>query len=134
MRCKLIQYESITNTWRNKWPSQMNFTQLHLNLSYLTITRKIDLQSKLTRQLVGSSKLYDEGKDHERYPMIKFIGKRSREKMPAVKLSPIPEPVKSVNLKPSSAVEFTTLKGGAMFGRPKLSAAEMEAIESGGAY
>ena len=34
---------------------------------------------------------------------------------------------------PGSGVDFRTLKGGAMFGRPPISLKEMEEIESGGA-
>lgn len=79
---------------------------------------------------------------NKRQPRIKFIGKRSREKVqhattpvattatPATK-SVAAKPVK--NHHPSSK-DFFEVKDKAWHGRPKLSAAEILAIESGGAY
>lgn len=75
--------------------------------------------------------------DHHRTPLIKFIGKRSlaaaaKHAVPAAALAAasnsLGKPVKE-----GSGVEFDSLPGGAWFGRPQLSAAEIEAIESGGA-
>lgn len=88
--------------------------------------------------------------DHSRHPLIKFLGKRSKTQIarPTVPASSptsalsqptqapakTPKPVAATVKKPSGkAVDFATLKGGAQFGRPKLTSKEMEAIESGGA-
>ena len=86
---------------------------------------------------------------HGRIPSIKFLGKRSLIKTikgtpPAILASPqaekttaavqksIPsQPVKV--LKEGTGVDFSTLKGGAMFGRAVMSQREMDAIENGGA-
>ena len=71
-----------------------------------------------------------------RIPSIKFLGKRS--KLPAA-VAPVhlgsKEPsLQTVSAKvASTAVPYSSLKGGAWFGRPALSPAEMAAIESGGA-
>lgn len=91
---------------------------------------------------------HTEAKSHGRIPLIKFIGKRSLVKYvtpaaPAVaeviaiapivqKFVPIPAP-SAKSIKEGTGVDFSTLKGGAMFGRPALSQREMDAIESGGA-
>ena len=81
-----------------------------------------------------------------RTPLIKFLGKRSllkngghaaaapaptSSKTPAPKVlqAPASKPVKQGN-----GVDFATLEGGAWYGRPRISEAEMNAIESGGAY
>eukprot|EP01035_Chromulina_nebulosa_P017038 gene17038-22546_t len=62
--------------------------------------------------------------NHSRIPRIKFIEKLT------VKSSTINKTqVKEV--KEGKGVDFMTLKGGAQYGRPKLSAKEIEAIESG---
>jgi hypothetical protein len=74
--------------------------------------------------------------------MIKFLGKRSHLKVPlqpkAVPFVPIsPATVSSPpkqRLREGSGVDFMTLKGGAWYGRPRLSQKEMDAIESGGAF
>ena len=84
---------------------------------------------------------------HSRTPLIKFLGKRSllpkgshspssstvssSSKTPAVKVTaaPVSKPVKE-----GTGVDFATLKGGAWYGRPRISDAEMQAIESGGAF
>jgi len=75
--------------------------------------------------------------DHHRTPLIQFIGKRSlaaaaKHAVPAAALAAasnsLGKPVKE-----GLGVEFDSLPGGAWFGRPQLSAAEIEAIESGGA-
>lgn len=79
----------------------------------------------------------------KRVPLIKFLGKRSLLKnshsttsatSPVTNKVPTSVPLTTAS-KPHSpnAVDFTTLKDGAWFGRPKLSAVEMDAIESGGA-
>jgi hypothetical protein len=71
-----------------------------------------------------------------RVPSIKFLGKRPKLPISAVK--PVP-PVKIAAATPvkitkiGNGVDFATLKGKAWFGRPMLSDAEMEAITSGGA-
>lgn len=92
------------------------------------------------------------GSSSHRKPLIKFVGKRSLLKSHAssssssslstshstassftpVAASPVdawPQPKK-----PQTGVHFTTLKDTAFYGRPKLSAKEIDAIESGGAY
>ena len=97
-----------------------------------------------------------------RLPLIKFIGKRSNVKFnTAISSSKPPssnntirstvsstssslslstttkQSSPSINIKgtsiPGSGVDFRTLKGGAMFGRPAITLKEMEEIESGGA-
>ena len=81
-----------------------------------------------------------------RVPLIKFLGKRSDIKhnsAPAAPVAVAQAPVAAqkgtapksapVTKKPSTGVDFQTLKGGAWYGRPVLTAKEMEAIESGGA-
>jgi hypothetical protein len=77
-----------------------------------------------------------------RVPLIKFLGKRSEIKhnsAPAAPVAVAQAPVAAqkgtapVTKKPSTGVDFQTLKGGAWYGRPVLTAKEMEAIESGGA-
>lgn len=88
-----------------------------------------------------------------RVPLIKFLGKRTSIKNNALKpsgnstgstasastsISPqtISKPTMT-NIKGSSiagtGVDFRTLKGGAMYGRPTISLKEMEEIDSGGA-
>lgn len=73
-----------------------------------------------------------------RTPLIKFIGKRSAKKItiPSPKNIPTSSPSTTTNkpTKPQTGVDFYTLKGGAWFGRPKLSQKEIEAIESGGIF
>jgi len=84
---------------------------------------------------------------HSRTPLIKFLGKRSLlaktspthntssavnsvNKTSAVKVMATPS---SKFIKEGTGVDFATLKGGAWYGRPRISDAEMQAIESGGA-
>jgi hypothetical protein len=90
-----------------------------------------------------------ETKSHDRVPLIKFLGKRALMKVVAVtaptkvaspvqKAAPVAvkQPVTisvAKVVKPGNGVDFSTLKGGAMFGRPALSQREMDAIENGGA-
>lgn len=95
------------------------------------------------------------GTKHQHTPLIKFIGKRGKHEhddhvipsntttttksvsvsnsstvSKAVNPAPVaPKPIKSS----PNAVEFYTLKGKAMFGRPKFYDDEVEAILSGGA-
>jgi hypothetical protein len=102
-----------------------------------------------------------------RIPLIKFIGKRSKNKVNNTVLSTtqsssnntIRSSVSSTSSSsssssslsssttkqsttnmsfkgtsiPGSGVDFRTLKGGAMYGRPSISLKEMEEVESGGA-
>jgi hypothetical protein len=72
-----------------------------------------------------------------RVPSIKFLGKRSR-----LPVSGAPGNVASKGISPqsppaakvaSTAVAYSSLKGGAWYGRPALTPAEIAAIESGGA-
>lgn len=86
-------------------------------------------------------------KSHVRSPSIKFLGKRSLIKhktmsattaisqplqvvAPVLKFVPV-TPTRVI--KEGNGVDFSTLKRGAMFGRPALSQREMDAIENGGA-
>ena len=88
--------------------------------------------------------IHDDVKRNFRVPLIKFIGKRSLLKhailaphiaaaIPAGSqlISAQKQPLKVI--KEGSGVDFSTLKRGAMYGRPALSQREMDAIESGGA-
>lgn len=86
-------------------------------------------------------------KSHARSPSIKFLGKRSllkhtavsavSTKVPVFEVKTAPQksaPVASSRvIKEGTGVHFSTLKGGAMFGRRGLSQREMDAIENGGA-
>lgn len=92
--------------------------------------------------------------DHHtgRTPLIRFVGKRPHVKQettlapPQVKAAVVAAAVvkkASSTLasdswpqpsKPQTGVDFTSLKGGAQYGRPLLSQKEIDAIESGGAY
>ena len=78
-----------------------------------------------------------------RTPLIKFVGKRSKIVTPKMAIfkaqasSPViqagnPSPAQRI-VKIGSGVDFATLKGKAMFGRPAISVKEIEAIASGGA-
>ena len=85
-----------------------------------------------------------------RTPLIKFVGKRSKDAnalseasnktiaSAAVVIPPPAAPV-AVNtsmkkvLKVGTGVDFLSLKGTAWYGRPRMSTAEMEAVDSGGA-
>ena len=105
----------------------------------------------------ASAPAHTEEKSHGRIPLIKFIGKRSLVKhnevatpavvvaAPAVvvaapkivapaqliqEFKPVP-PARII--KEGNGVDFSTLKRGAMFGRPALSQREMDSIENGGA-
>jgi len=74
---------------------------------------------------------------HHRTPLIKFIGKRSlvaavKHAAPAA-AAPMVSASSVKPVKDGKGVDFLTMPGGAWFGRPLLSAAEIEAIESGGA-
>ena len=87
-----------------------------------------------------------------RKPLIRFIGKRSLQPNHHSPLPPLVSQTKATtavsqsNLstspssgwpapkKPQTGVDFFTLKDAAFYGRPKLSAKEIAAIESGGAY
>ena len=91
-----------------------------------------------------------------RIPLIKFLGKRSNIKVNTIKQIPVnnssrstassststttttsktqptPMSIKGTST-PGSGIDFRTLKGGAMYGRPAMSIKEMEEIDSGGA-
>ena len=69
-----------------------------------------------------------------RTPSIKFIGKRSLVKAQPKAVGNAAKPFPSAKaVKEGNGVDFRTVEGGAWFGRPQMSDAEMEAIESGGA-
>lgn len=87
-----------------------------------------------------------------RKPLIRFIGKRSLLPNHHSPLPPLASQTKTAAAatqsflttspssgwpapkKPQTGVDFFTLKDAAFYGRPKLSAKEIAAIESGGAY
>lgn len=85
--------------------------------------------------------------DRTRKPLIKFIGKRSLVVKPSANIIPstiskpetttiqsvISPSVPKKVVKEGTGVPFYEMKGGAWYGRPRLSQAEMDAIESGGA-
>ena len=74
-----------------------------------------------------------------RTPLIKFVGKRSKIVTPKMVIfkaqdsSPVIQAPAQRIVKIGSGVDFATLKGKAMFGRPAISVKEIEAIASGGA-
>jgi len=80
-----------------------------------------------------------------RVPLIKFVGKRARGPGPTKSViaqqqafTPATSqvavgPTASKVIKVGTGVDFATLKGKAWFGRPTVSALEMEAVQSGGA-
>eukprot|EP01041_Mallomonas_annulata_P001118 gene1118-2177_t len=86
-------------------------------------------------------------KSHSRTPLIKFKGKRkntpadTHPSTPSISTSTpkisSPPKVASTSKVPianvGNGVDFWTLNGGASFGRPVISAAEIDAVESGGA-
>lgn len=84
----------------------------------------------------------DHSHDH-RKPSIKFLGKRSLLKhtlshssvssgtQPPPSAPSFSPPQKVV--KEGNGIDFRTLQGGAMYGRPEITDAEIDAIESGGA-
>jgi hypothetical protein len=81
------------------------------------------------------------GSSNARVPSIKFLGKRSLIKPVAHNHlkefeSPVLQqsktnPVTPKEIKQGNGVDFSTLQGGAMFGRPAFSQKEIDAIESG---
>jgi hypothetical protein len=92
----------------------------------------------------GSTSSHDSASHgHKRQPRIKFIGKRSREKKATEHVSPVvvaspsspskPVVAKTVKNHHPSSKDFFEVKDKAWHGRPKLSAKEILAIESGGA-
>lgn len=93
------------------------------------------------KETSSASSVHVGSESKARIPLIKFIGKRS--KLPKGKASSKPtqsdqaaaQPPESASKpkKKPTGVDFFTLKGGALYGRPKISEAESEAIESGGA-
>ena len=105
-------------------------------------TPKKDTESSPTKKGSSSASVHVGSEAKARIPLIKFLGKRSKltsqqkntitgsTEKTAVATAPtsIPKPKK----KPIG-VDFYTLKGGALFGRPVISDEEREAIESGGA-
>lgn len=73
-----------------------------------------------------------------RTPSIKFIGKRSsvthKVSTPFVMVLPVDSKYSSQNQKSlQTGVQFTDLKEGAWYGRPKYNLIEIDAILSGGA-
>lgn len=76
-------------------------------------------------------------KHTQRHPLIKFIGKRDRTPKSVVATKPAALVAEStpewVYKDGGNGVHFTTLKGMALYGRPPLTAREIDAIESGGA-
>lgn len=104
--------------------------------------KKEEAVTKTTVAPAPSAPFHSEAISHGRIPLIKFKGKRSHIKsdvlhpvitpVPAIKASPVPKPTAKA-IKEGNGVDFSTLKGGAMFGRPLFSQKEIDAIESGGA-
>jgi hypothetical protein len=80
-------------------------------------------------------------KEETRVPLIKFLGKRDKTKhdvlkhsAPSTPSTPTPiQPTVPVKKSTGLAVEFTSLKNTAFYGRPLISSVEIEAVESGGA-
>jgi len=75
---------------------------------------------------------------HGRIPLIKFLGKRSLlKKSSSTSSSVVNQNINNISsskpIKEGNGVDFTTLNGGAWFGRPMMTDAEIDAIESGGA-
>ena len=73
-----------------------------------------------------------------RIPLIKFLGKRSLlKKSSSTSSSVVNQNINNISsskpIKKGNGVDFTTLNGGAWFGRPMMTDAEIDAIESGGA-
>ena len=82
---------------------------------------------------ITSTRLFSSTRKH----LIKFIGKRSLViknslSTPIAVLSPSSVRPIAKAVKEGNGVYFGSLKGGAMFGRPQLTPAEMAAIEDGG--
>ncbi|CAM9567684.1 unnamed protein product [Scytosiphon promiscuus] len=63
-------------------------------------------------------------------PLIKFLGKRSLLRKQEVEDKDAPP---ARHRHSPGALDFSQIVGGAMFGRPAMSEAEMEAVDSGGA-
>lgn len=111
-----------------------------MNVSY-NVMPKVAFTSIARRLTTASNQV--------RTPSIKFIGKRSHDKVIASHPMPVKPVVaeaavsKPINVKQQSApviakkvgngIDFTTLKERAWHGRPKLSEAEIHAITTGGA-
>ena len=77
--------------------------------------------------------------EHHRVPSIKFLGKRSLIKhdtpSPAAMPFPAAQPLMAQKklVKEGTGVDFRTMRGGAMYGRPEITDKEIEMIASGGA-
>lgn len=74
--------------------------------------------------------------EHHRVPSIKFLGKRSLIKHDAPSTAAMPFPAAQPIMKTykeGNGVDFRTMRGGAMYGRPEISDKEAEMIASGGA-
>ena len=77
--------------------------------------------------------------EHHRVPSIKFLGKRSLIKhdtpSPAAMpfLAALPLMAQKKLVKEGTGVDFRTMRGGAMYGRPEITDKEIEMIASGGA-
>ena len=74
--------------------------------------------------------------EHHRVPSIKFLGKRSliKHETPSHATMPFPaaQPIMKT-YKEGNGVDFRTMRGGAMYGRPEITDREAEMIASGGA-
>ena len=109
-----------------------------------SVVVEVNVPVPLILASVPPTPIHADVKINFRVPLIKFIGKRSLltdAVLAPLNAAVIPvapqftsiqkQPLKVV--KEGSGVDFSTLKRGAMFGRPALSQREMDAIESGGA-
>ena len=108
------------------------------------VTSKVAVTTSDVKQPEVSQNHKTDHSHGSRTPSIKFLGKRSllvakhgvaHTNAPAAKAVPpaVVIQASTVPKKVGTGVEFTTLRGGALFGRPALSAREVEAIISGGA-
>jgi hypothetical protein len=108
---------------------------------------RILVNSNILRSFSNAPSAVVSGGTHKhKNHLIRFKGKRSREKVNVLGKStaaPVPAPPQVLAKAPPSTtappksskkatgVDIFTLKGGAWYGRPKLSKEEMEAIDSG---
>ena len=104
-----------------------------------TTTPKSEIPTKIESNKPSTNKSTSQD-DHHRHPSIKFLGKRSKDKViPKIVTPSIQQPCKTASTtkpcvkKQGNGVDIFSLNDGAWFGRPRLTAAEIEAIESGGA-
>jgi len=109
--------------------------------------------SSKTKASVNSNEKQQDDHHAGRSPLIRFVGKRPHVKQEIVQPQQkaataaaaaikkaafssvsVPSDEWPQPSKPQTGVDFTSLKGGAQYGRPALSQKEIDAIESGGAY